>query len=172
MLNLSHIFGDLFCIAILVALIGGMIAQRESQETNSFLALIFTAMLYIATGIFWQLVESRLLNQTYFITCFYAIAIRVLAAELMHASLRYMYLVLTGRTPSGVTFWIPVLTLLVLCGISLRTGWIFRIGPDLSITPGPLMWVEFTLTHCSVAVSTVVAFLKFTKATTHILRLR
>jgi len=172
LLNLSHIFGDLFCIALLVALIGGMIAQRESQETNSFLALIFTSMLYIASCIFWQLVESRLLNQTYLVTCIYAVASRVLAAELMHASLRYMYLVLTGRTPSGVTFWIPVLSLLVLCVASIWTGWVFRIGEDLSIVPGPLRWLEFGLINCYVAISTAVAFVKFTKATTYSLRMR
>ena len=34
---LAYIFGNLFCVALLLILIGGMISEQESKEKNAFL---------------------------------------------------------------------------------------------------------------------------------------
>lgn len=172
MLDLSHIFGDLFCIAILVTTIAGMISQRESEEKNAFLALIFTAMIYISLCLLEQFSASRILVPNLLSVRIFAVVSRVAAAELMHASLRYLYLVITGKTPTGWTFWVPVLGLLVLCVASIWTGWIFSIDHSLRVTPGPLHWLEFILINCYPFISTVMALYKQWHTTSAAVRLR
>ena len=172
MLNLSHVFGDLFCIAILVTMIAGMISQRESEEKNAFLALIFTAMVYISLCLLEQFFASRILLPSLLSARILAVVSRVAAAELMHASLRYLYLVITGKTPGGWTFWIPVLSLLVLCVASIWTGWIFSIDSSLRVIPGPLYLIEFALTNCYPLVSTLMALYKWVHSKSYTIRLR
>lgn len=172
MLDLSHVFGDLFCIAILVTTIAGMISQRESEEKNAFLALIFTAMIYISLCLLEQFFASRILLPTLMSTRIMTVVSSIAAAELMHASLRYLYLVITGKTPRGLTFWIPVLSLLVLCVASIWTGWIFSIDASLQVTPGPLQWVEFVLVNCYPVISTIMAVYKWTTSRSAAIRLR
>ena len=172
MLDLSHVFGDLFCIAILVTTIAGMISQRESEEKNAFLALIFTAMIYISLCLLEQFFASRILLPTLMSTRILTVVSSVAAAELMHASLRYLYLVITGKTPRGWTFWIPVLSLLVLSVASIWTGWIFSIDASLQVTPGPLQWVEFVLVNCYPVISTIMAVYKWATSRSAAIRLR
>ena len=157
MLDLAQVFGDLFCIAILAVTILGMISRAESEEKNAFLALIFTAMIHISLCLLDQFFGARMLVPTRTTTVFMAIAVRVAQAELMHASLRYLYLVVTGRTPRGIYCWIPVLALLALCVISVWTGWIFTVDEALNVVPGPLAPVEFVLVNSFPAISTAVA---------------
>ena len=172
MLDLSHVFGDLFCIAILVTMIAGMISQRESEEKNAFLALIFTAMIFISLCLLEQFFTSRILLPSMLSTRIFAVVSRVAAAELMHASLRYLYLVITGKTPRGLTFWIPVLILLVLCVASIWTGWIFSIDSSLQVTPGPLYLLEFLLINCYPLVSTLMALYRWSHSKSYTIRLR
>ena len=172
MLDLSHVFGDLFCIAILVTMIAGMISQRESEEKNAFLALIFTAMIFISLCLLEQFFTSRILLPSMLSTQIFAVVSRVAAAELMHASLRYLYLVITGKTPRGWTFWIPVLSLLVLCVASIWTGWIFSIDSSLQVTPGPLYLLEFLLINCYPLVSTLMALYRWGHSKSYTIRLR
>ena len=172
MLDLSHVFGDLFCIAILVTTIAGMISQRESEEKNAFLALIFTAMIYISLCLLKQFFASRILLPTLMSTRILTVVSSVAAAELMHASLRYLYLVITGKTPRGWTFWIPVLSLLVLSVASIWTGWIFSIDASLQVIPGPLQWVEFILVNCYPVISTIMAVYKWATSRSAAIRLR
>ena len=172
MLDLSNIFGNLFCILILVTMISGMISQRESEEKNAFLALIFTAMLYIVSCMFWALVNGRMLSLNRTGIYVYKVVTTVLSAELMHASLRYLFLVITGKTPSGWTFWIPVLTLLVLSVASVWTGWFFTLNASGNILNGPLYWLEFLLINCYPGVSTVMAVIKWFRTKSPALRHR
>ena len=157
MLELAQVFGDMFCIAILAVTILGMISRAESEEKNAFFALIFTAMIYISLGLMEQFFAARMLIPTYTTTTVMAILTRVAAAELMHASLRYLYLVVTGKTPKGVYCWIPVLSLAALCTASVWTGWVFTVDETLNVIPGPLEPVCFLLTNCFPAISTAVA---------------
>ena len=157
MLDLAQVFGDLFCIAILTITILGMISRAESEEKNAFFALIFTAMIYISLCLAEQFFRARILIPTRTTTIIMAIAVLVAQAELMHASLRYLHLVVTGRTPQGFLCWIPVLSLLALCVISVWTGWIFSVDDSLQVTPGPLEPLAFLLINCFPGISTVVA---------------
>lgn len=172
MLDLSHVFGDLFCIAILVTMIAGMISQRESEEKNAFLALIFTAMVYISLCLLEQFFASRILLPSLLSARILAVVSRVAAAELMHASLRYLYLVITGKTPGGWTFWIPVLSLLVLSVASIWTGWFFSIDSSLRVIPGPLYLIEFALINFYPLVSTLMALHKWVHSKSYTIRLR
>ena len=157
MLDLAQVFGDLFCIAILAITILGMISRAESEEKNAFLALLFTAMIYISICLIEQFFRARILVLTRTTATLMAITVTVAQAELMHASLRYLHLVVTGKTPKGVYCWIPVLTVLALCVASIWTGWIFTVDGSLNVIPGPLDPVRFLLINCFPGISTVVA---------------
>ena len=165
MLDLAQVFGDLFCITILAVTILGMISRVESEEKNAFFALIFTAMIYISLGLLEQFFACGMLIPTYATTVFMAVAVRVAMAELMHASLRYLYLVVTGKTPKGVYCWIPVLTLLALSAVSPWTGWIFTVDEALNVVPGPLEPVSLVLINCFPVISTAVALYHWTRST-------
>jgi len=132
MLDLSQVFGDLFCIAILAITILGMISRAESEERNAFFALIFTAMVYISLCLLEQFFACGILIPTRATATVMAILVKVAMAELMHASLRYLHLVVTGKTPKGVFCWIPVLTLLALpwppCGRAGSSPWTSPCG--------------------------------------------
>ena len=162
MLDLSHIFGDLFCISILVITILGMISRAESEEKTAFFALVFTAMVYISLCLVDQFFKARILASTRTTVILMAILVRIAMVELMHASLRYLHLVITGKTPKGVYCWIPVLTLLVLCVASVWTGWIFTVDESLNVIPGPLEPVRSLLTNCFPVFSTAIALYHWT----------
>ena len=55
MVTMAQIFGNIFCVVLLLILISGIISEQESREKNAFLALVFLAMLYIQCSTLWQM---------------------------------------------------------------------------------------------------------------------
>ena len=131
MLALAHIFGNLFCVVLLLIMISGIISEQESREKNTFLALIFTAMLYIQCSTFWQMMGGSVMNHRVYCTLS-----RCLCAVLGYACFQYLYLMTTGRFSRSLAALVPGILLTVLSVASIWTGWLFRVDGDNLYAPG------------------------------------
>ena len=131
MLALAYIFGNLFCVVLLLILISGIISEQESREKNTFLALIFTAMLYIQCSTLWQMMGGSVMHHR----AFCALS-RCLCAVLGYVCFQYLYLMTTGRFSRSLAAMLPGILLAALSVASVWTEWLFRVDGDNRVVPG------------------------------------
>ena len=149
---LAYIFGNLFCVALLLILIGGMISEQESKEKNTFLALIFLAMLYIQCSTFWQLLGGSTLQHRIFCA-----VSRCLCAMLGYACFQYLYLMTTGRLCNTLAVMLPGILLGTLSIGSIWTQWLFRVDAANGYQPGEWYVVDRLLVTSYYIISAAVS---------------
>ena len=149
---LAYIFGNLFCVALLLILIGGMISEQESKEKNAFLALIFLAMLYIQCSTFWQLLGGSTLQHRIFCA-----VSRCLCAMLGYACFQYLYLMTTGRLCNTLAVMLPGILLGTLSIGSIWTQWLFRVDAANGYQPGEWYVVDRLLVTSYYIISAAVS---------------
>ncbi len=156
MLALAHIFGNLFCVVLLLIMISGIISEQESREKNTFLALIFTAMLYIQCSTFWQMMGGSVMNHRVYCTLS-----RCLCAVLGYACFQYLYLMTTGRFSRSLAALVPGILLTVLSVASIWTGWLFRVDGDNLYAPGAWYALDRILANAYYVMSAGVSLAKW-----------
>ena len=156
MLSLAQIIGNLFCVGLLLILIGGIISERESREKNAFLALIFTAMLYIQCSTFWQLLGGSIAQHR-----IYCALSRCLCAALGYACFQYLHLMTTGQSSRSLAALVPGILLSVLSVASIWTEWLFRVDGDNRALAGSLQAADWILKDSYYVISAGVSLAKW-----------
>ena len=152
MVTMAQIFGNIFCVVLLLILISGIISEQESREKNAFLALVFLAMLYIQCSTFWWVLGGSVARHR-----IYCAVSRCLCAGMGYACFQYLFMMTTGRSCRSLAALIPGILLVVLSVASIWTQWLFRVDGNNRYAAGSWYAVDRILANAYYVIASGVA---------------
>ena len=124
----GNIFGQIFCIGLMIVMVSGMIGNVMEQENKALFRVISANIEYCIVCILWLLTDGRDMAFNEVIHYGINVIICVSAAFLGFSYYRYLYYVVYRKWSKNIWVYGPAILLTVLASASVETGWLFYIN--------------------------------------------
>lgn len=156
MIVTANIFGQIFCIGLMVTLVSGIIGNIMQEENRALVKVIFANCVYCILCIVWQATDGRSLPFGHYFHYLVNVLICASAAYLGVSYYRYLYYIVYGKWTKSFLVYVPAVLLTILATVSVCTDWLFYIENNKYIR-GEWYILNFALSYIYILVFLVQA---------------
>lgn len=143
----SNIFGQIFCIGLMLVLVTGIIGNIMQQENRALVQVVIANCIYCVLCIIWQATDGRSLPFGMCIHYLINVLICVSAAFVGVRYYRYLHYIVYGNWTKSLLVYAPAILLCILSLISVYTNWFFYIDNDNRYVRGDWYVVNIFLSY-------------------------
>ena len=156
MVVIANIFGQIFCIGLMLTLLSGIIGNILQDENRAASKVIFANCIYCILCIIWQATDGRSLPFGHYLHYLINVLICTSAGFLGVSYYRYLYYIVYGKWTKSFVVYLPATVLTMLAIISVYTDWLFYIDNNRYIR-GEWYVANFALSYIYIIVFLVQA---------------
>lgn len=127
MIVIANIFGQIFCIGLMLALVSGIIGNIMKEENRALVRVIFANCIYCILCIIWQATDGRSLPFGHYFHYLINVLICTSAGFLGVSYYRYLYYIVYEKWTKSFWVYLPAVLLTILAIVSVYTDWLFYI---------------------------------------------
>ena len=147
LLEIAKTCSEVFCIALLLVLLGGIIDRKNSEEHKALLGLIFADIAYILFSICTHLLDGRVFEFATELNYVVNILLCVSDAILGLAAFSYLHIVSSGQGKKHWIFYLPAVVMITMTFCTPATGWFFTIDAQNNALDGTLQGLREGMAH-------------------------